>query len=155
MGDGLVGVVGWGSGCAFGSEKIDVDSGGGVGTRGGDGDNDGGEMDEGLGGGSGGSAGKNTGGVEGDGRGEANNMDGDEDSSSSFSISLSSLTSAGGSMPYLRENMHSALTERWYMIVNNSKGSKQLTSKRFSQVAWDTSTHLLDASEELQKHIHF
>lgn len=59
-----------------------------------------------------GSGGKKTGGVEGDGRGEAKNMDGDRDSFSSFSISLSSLTSAGGSMPYLRENINSTLTER-------------------------------------------
>lgn len=88
---------------------MDVDSGGGVGARGGEG----GEMDEGveIAGGSG-SGVKKTGGVEGDGRGEAKNMDGDRDSSSSFSISLSSLTNAGGSTPYLRENVYSAVTER-------------------------------------------
>jgi len=88
----------------FESEKMDVDSGGGVG--------EGGEMNEGveIAGGSG-SGGKKTGGVEGDGRGEAKNMDCDRDSSSSFSISLSSLTNAGGSMPYLRENVYSAVNE--------------------------------------------
>lgn len=98
----------------FGSEMMDADSGGGVGTKGGDGDDAGGEMDDGLkpGGGSRGSAGKNTGGVEGDGRGDANNMDGDEDSSSSFSISLSSLTSAGGSMPYLEAILPSCMRHK-------------------------------------------
>lgn len=99
-------------------EKMDMDSGGGVGARGGEGERsgggDGGEMGEGVetGGGSG-SRGKKTGGVEGDGRGEAKNTDGDKDSSSCFSISLSSLTSAGGSMPYLKGHIYSALTERW------------------------------------------
>lgn len=102
----------------FESEKMGVDSGGGVGARGGEGEGSGGgdagEMDEGVETGVGsGSGGKKTGGVEGDGRGEVKNMDGDKDSSSCFSISVSSLTSAGGSMPYLRGNVYSVLTERW------------------------------------------
>lgn len=49
-----------------------------------------------------GSVGKKRGGVDGEGRGEAKNIDGDEHPSSSFSISFSSFTSAGGSTPYLR-----------------------------------------------------
>ncbi len=42
----------------------------------------------------------------------------------------------------------------WWRDINNFKGSKELTSKQFSQVAWDTSIHPWDASEELVKHIH-
>ncbi len=42
----------------------------------------------------------------------------------------------------------------WWGDINNFKGSKKLTSKQFSQVAWDTSTRPWDASEELVKHIH-
>lgn len=40
-------------------------------------------------------------GLEGESNGEAKNMDGDKEPNSSFSISFSSLTRPGGSIPYL------------------------------------------------------
>lgn len=115
MGDGVLGEVCCGSDWVFESEKMD--SGGGVGARGGEGEGfgggHGGEMDEGVGtGGGSGSGGKKTGGVEGDGRGEAKNMDGDKGSSSCFSVSVSSLTSAGGSMPYLEATLASCMRHK-------------------------------------------
>lgn len=115
-------------------EDREIESGGGVGSkggegwgsRGGDGVGEAGGVDVGRGdagviGGGIGSGGKNRGGVDGEGRGEAKNMDGDEHPSSSFSISFSSFTSAGGSTPYLR-TIFSQLSIMCYMkMTGNGK----------------------------------
>lgn len=128
-GDGVEGESGWGFDWV---EDREIESGGGVGSKGGEGwgsrGGDGvceaggvdvGTRDDWMMGGGFGSGWKNRGGVGGKGRGEAKNMDGDEHPSSSFSISFSSFTSAGGSTPYLRTIFHQ-LSIIDYMIMTTN-----------------------------------
>lgn len=121
-GDGVEGEAGCGLSLVFESvmvEDREIKSGGGVasiggeecGSRGGEAGGVAGEM--GVGKGDGvetgrglGSVGKKRGGVDGEARGEAKNIDGDKQPPSSFSISFSSFTSAGGSIPYLRRTFN-------------------------------------------------